>query len=73
MDLLRKTKLRERLHDAHEAMAAVFPLSAQLWSDWVNDEIERLAEPEDVDNIAQLFTRAVRDYLSVGLWVSYLE
>jgi hypothetical protein len=41
--------------------------------DWLSDEIEGVAEPEDVAKVEGLFEEAVQDYLSIGLWQQYLE
>lgn len=41
--------------------------------DWLSDEIEGLSEAEDVPRIEALMDEAVQDYLSVPLWVQYLE
>ena len=71
--LLRKCGLRERLREGHERMASLFPLSEQLWSDWVNDELAQVQGHEDVHRIQALFARAVQDYFSINIWVSYLE
>lgn len=54
-------------------MATRFPLSEQLWLDWVNDELEHVTSAEDFAYIKNLFQRAVEDYLSIELWAQYLE
>jgi hypothetical protein len=41
--------------------------------DWLSDEIEGVAEPEDIAKVEGLFEEAVQDYLSIGLWQQYLE
>lgn len=38
--LLRRCRLRGRMRDAREALASRFPLSEQLWREWVEDEID---------------------------------
>lgn len=54
-------------------MASLFPLSEQLWLDWVNDELGRVSTHEDIERIEGLFGKATQDYLSVKIWCSYLE
>ncbi|GFR47944.1 hypothetical protein Agub_g9748 [Astrephomene gubernaculifera] len=75
--LLRETPgLRTRLRDAYEAFAASFPLSAELWLGWVNDELAggAVAEPEQVSWLLGLLRRAAtRDYLAPGVWELYLD
>ncbi|KAL6765001.1 hypothetical protein V8C86DRAFT_2467165 [Haematococcus lacustris] len=71
--LLRQLKLRARLRAAHEAMASLFPLTEQLWLDWVNDELEQVKGEEEVAYICTLFRRATQDYLSIDVWKQYCE
>ncbi|KAG2433859.1 hypothetical protein HXX76_008213 [Chlamydomonas incerta] len=73
--LLRSTPgLKARLHDAHEALAAKFPLSEELWLAWVNDELAAVNGPEDVASLLSLLRRAATsDYLAPGVWDLYLE
>lgn len=61
------TSLREAFQRFHEC----FPLTPQLWLDWI--EIERnLAQSEaEKKDILKLFDKAVNDYLSVKLWYEY--
>lgn len=68
--------MRERLRDAREAMHGLFPLSEGLWLDWINDELEAAAsdgDGGDLSYVKALYGAAVEDYLSVDLWVAYLE
>jgi hypothetical protein len=43
VELLRKCGLTTQLRAAHERMAALFPLSEQLWMEWVNDELAQVS------------------------------
>ena len=51
VELLRKCGLGAQLRTAHERMADLFPLSEQLWMEWVNDELAQVAGVEDVARI----------------------
>ncbi len=73
IEVLRKCKLNVQLRSAHERMSGLFPLSEQLWMEWVNDELAQVQSAEDIARVQGLFDQAVQDYLSVGLWCSYLE
>ncbi|KAG2484382.1 hypothetical protein HYH03_016798 [Edaphochlamys debaryana] len=75
IELLRSTPgLRTRLRDAHEALAAAFPLSEELWMGWINDELSSVSGPEDVAWVLQLMKRAAtRDYVSPAIWELLLE
>jgi hypothetical protein len=67
--VLRKGKLKERLKGARRAMQERFPLTEQLWTEWLDDE-SSASSPEET---TQLFQMAIGDYLSVPLWRKYLE
>lgn len=73
ISLLRQTSLRQRLREARSAMADLFPLTETMWSEWIADELEMVEDHADMERIKQLTARAVRDYLSVGLWATRLE
>ncbi|KAL4457863.1 hypothetical protein ABPG75_012728 [Micractinium tetrahymenae] len=73
IEVLRRCKMGARLREAWQAMHAAFPLTEQLWFDWLSDEIEGISEAEDVARILALMGEAVKDYLSVSLWAQYLE
>ncbi|KAF5828241.1 hypothetical protein DUNSADRAFT_17991 [Dunaliella salina] len=70
--LLRQAKLRARLRSAYERMASLFPMTEQLWLDWVNDELEQVRSEEDIDRIQHIFQQATQDYLSTNIWSQYL-
>ena len=66
--LLRKCKLHERLDAARRAMHDLFPLTEQLWLEWLDDAAET-----GEGSLAPLFDFAVQDYLSVPIWERYLR
>lgn len=51
-------------------MQQLFPLTEDLWLDWLSQEQLSSTEPEDV---SRLYKLAVEDYLSVPLWEAYLR
>lgn len=72
-------RLRERgnfelLREAREAMNTTFPLSPELWLNWLEDErlTDKSTNPEGRATLVALFDRAVADYLSVDIWVEYV-
>lgn len=71
--LLRKNKLRQRLRAARQHLHELFPMSEQLWLDWVNDELEAVKDSSDIERIKKLYEAAVKDYLSVPVWAAYLD
>lgn len=44
-------------------MAKQFPLTPELWIDWLEDEIKIASTDEENKAVLDLFERAVRDYL----------
>jgi len=68
------------LRSAREKMATSFPLTPELWKEWIADE-RRIIDEGDIsaekgssssrDAISALFERAVVDYLSVDLWTEF--
>ncbi|KAL4424967.1 hypothetical protein ABPG77_002852 [Micractinium sp. CCAP 211/92] len=73
IEVLRRCKMGARLREARQAMHAAFPLTEQLWFDWLSDEIEVISDADDVARVLALMEEAVQDYLSVPLWAQYLE
>jgi len=57
----------ERLRKAREDWSQVFPLTGQLWLEWVADEQKIAATEEEKANVLLLLERGVKDYLSVDL------
>ncbi|CAN0586837.1 unnamed protein product, partial [Ectocarpus sp. 12 AP-2014] len=49
-----------------------FPLSAELWQEWIDDR--RAAGGEDgAEDVLALYRRAFADYQCAKLWPGYLE
>ena len=72
---LRAKKDHVRLQSAREAMLSNFPLSPQLWLDWIADERKKTSSftQEGRAAIVDLFDKAVQDYLSVDVWMEYVH
>jgi hypothetical protein len=56
---------------AREQMAAIFPLSADIWMPWLEDEARLASTEAERRAVLGLYDRAVGDYLSVALWLSF--
>ena len=73
VQLIRKTWIEQNrdeslwtlLGGARESFAREFPLSQDLWLDWIRDSEETGASPEKVCDLAR---RAVEDYPTPALW-----
>ncbi|VFQ84839.1 unnamed protein product [Cuscuta campestris] len=70
---LRKQGDIEKLRLAREAMSAIFPLSPDMWQEWIKDEMSLSSGSEAFSDIQNLYERGVSDYLSVALWCDYLD
>ncbi|XP_066592775.1 squamous cell carcinoma antigen recognized by T-cells 3-like [Prorops nasuta] len=70
---LQKMGELDRLRTARENMSLKYPLSPELWLSWMKDEINLATSLEQKANVVQLCERAVKDYLSVEVWLEYLQ
>ncbi|XP_061162766.1 squamous cell carcinoma antigen recognized by T-cells 3-like [Saccostrea echinata] len=71
--LLRNTGELEKLRDAREKMSQYFPLTQDLWLEWLRDEIPLATDESERKHVYDLFERAVKDYLSVDVWLEYVQ
>eukprot|EP00697_Spironema_sp_BW2_P010262 gnl/Spiro4/25422_TR12682_c0_g1_i1.p1 gnl/Spiro4/25422_TR12682_c0_g1~~gnl/Spiro4/25422_TR12682_c0_g1_i1.p1 ORF type:complete len:1123 (+),score=271.20 gnl/Spiro4/25422_TR12682_c0_g1_i1:30-3371(+) len=68
---LRHHALHDRLQQAREAMNSRFPLSPELWIQWIEDARAQGHTPEAVD---ALFCRAVADYpAATDVWLKWVK
>ncbi|XP_070573008.1 squamous cell carcinoma antigen recognized by T-cells 3-like [Ptychodera flava] len=70
--LLRKEGELDRLRQARERMHQLFPMNEDLWLEWLKDEIGVSSEDRR-ENIMSLFERAANDYMSVPIWLEYVQ
>ena len=64
----------EHLRFARQTMSEIFPLTEQLWLEWIQDEKLLLTSNTDENkDFIQLFQRAFNDYLSIMLWIEYVQ
>ncbi|XP_074641538.1 spliceosome associated factor 3, U4/U6 recycling protein-like [Tubulanus polymorphus] len=71
--LLRETGDLDRQRSARQAMREIFPLAEDLWLQWLKDEISCRDDDQDRSEIIELFENAVQDYLSVPIWLEYVQ
>ena len=50
-----------------------YPMTEQLWLEWLQDEIAAADSVASTDHIDKLFKNAVQDYLSIPVWKAYIE
>ncbi|XP_059162213.1 squamous cell carcinoma antigen recognized by T-cells 3-like [Physella acuta] len=71
--LLRELGDLHRLREAREEMSRHFPLTEELWLDWLRDEIPLVSDETERQKIEQLFQKAFEDYQSVPVWLEYVQ
>jgi len=60
---LKKVGDLEKLRGTREKFSEMYPLSEQIWLDWLRDEIKVACTDEEKDDVEKLFERGVKDYL----------
>lgn len=73
ISLCRKLGDLDKLRAAREKMSEIFPLTPELWLDWITDERKLIAAPAQEKELVPLFERALADYPSVSLWLEYVQ
>uniref|UniRef100_A0A1B6CKG4 RRM domain-containing protein n=2 Tax=Clastoptera arizonana TaxID=38151 RepID=A0A1B6CKG4_9HEMI len=68
--LLKEIKDPSRILLAFEEFGKVFPLTSDLWLDYIHIAIEN---DYSEDAVLNLFATAVKDYLAVPIWVEYIN
>ncbi|KAF9362178.1 Splicing factor, partial [Mortierella sp. NVP85] len=71
--LLKDAAMLEELRLAREAMSAAFPLSEELWIEWIEDESNMGTSEDEKKHVLDLYERATSDYLSINIWKSYVS
>ena len=71
--LLQSLHETDELRAARQRMAELFPLTADLWSQWLDDDKQRIDSHDDQLRLLALHQRACRDYLVPQLWLQYVE
>jgi len=71
--LLRKTEEFEKLRSARRKFSEFYPLTGELWVEWISDEQKIATSEEEKKMVVELFEKGVKDYLSVDLWLEYCQ
>ncbi|KAI9197256.1 uncharacterized protein BJ171DRAFT_520386 [Polychytrium aggregatum] len=71
--LLQSTAEPNRLQGAREAMSTYYPLTEDLWLEWIDDLCRLDSSISGKQAAAALFDRAIQDYFSVRVWAAYLR
>ncbi|XP_037536347.1 squamous cell carcinoma antigen recognized by T-cells 3 [Nematolebias whitei] len=62
-----------RLRKARQKMSELFPLTEEIWLDWLKDEIRLTEEDSKRENVYELFERAIKDYICPDIWLEYAQ
>ncbi|CAG2170287.1 unnamed protein product [Oppiella nova] len=73
IDRLESSDDLELIRTARERMSRVYPLTPNLWLKWINDEIRMASNADEKMNIIALFERSLNDYISIDLWLEYVQ
>ncbi|KAM4808535.1 squamous cell carcinoma antigen recognized by T-cells 3 isoform 1-T1 [Rhinophrynus dorsalis] len=71
--LLRQEGELERLRRARQKMSELFPLTEEIWLDWLKDEMKIAEEASSREKVYELFQRAVKDYICPEIWLEYAQ
>ncbi|XP_020791106.1 squamous cell carcinoma antigen recognized by T-cells 3 isoform X2 [Boleophthalmus pectinirostris] len=62
-----------RLRKARQKMSELFPLTEEIWLDWLKDEIRLTEEESNREKVYEIFERAVKDYICPDIWLEYAQ
>ncbi|TRY71315.1 hypothetical protein DNTS_002252 [Danionella cerebrum] len=71
--LLRQEGKLHRLRKARQKMSELFPLTEEIWLDWLKDEIRITEDDSDREKVYELFERAVKDYICPEIWLEFVQ
>ncbi|XP_036132572.1 squamous cell carcinoma antigen recognized by T-cells 3 isoform X1 [Molossus molossus] len=74
VDLIRLLRLEGELTKVRAArlkMSEIFPLTEELWLEWLHDEINMAMDGLDREHVYELFEKAVKDYICPNIWLEY--
>ncbi|XP_037115635.1 squamous cell carcinoma antigen recognized by T-cells 3 [Syngnathus acus] len=62
-----------RLRKARQKMSELFPLTEEIWLDWLKDEIRLTEEEPNREKVNELFEKAIKDYICPDIWLEYAQ
>ncbi|XP_054852695.1 squamous cell carcinoma antigen recognized by T-cells 3 [Eublepharis macularius] len=71
--LLRQEGELVKLRRARQKMSELFPLTEEIWLDWLKDEIRMASDNSEREKVYDLFERAVKDYICPEIWLEYAQ
>ncbi|KAI8342565.1 hypothetical protein BC941DRAFT_389575 [Chlamydoabsidia padenii] len=73
IDALKLAGLPVELEAAREAMHNIYPLTEEIWLDWIEDAKNEASTEEGELKLRRLYEEADKDYLSITIWSSYVD
>ncbi|XP_069817505.1 squamous cell carcinoma antigen recognized by T-cells 3 isoform X2 [Dendropsophus ebraccatus] len=71
--LLRQEGELDRLRRARQKMSELFPLTEEIWLDWLKDEMKIAESDSTREAVYELFEKAVKDYICPEIWLEYAQ
>ncbi|XP_044137317.1 squamous cell carcinoma antigen recognized by T-cells 3 [Bufo gargarizans] len=71
--LLRQEGELDRLRRARQKMSELFPLTEEIWLDWLKDEMKISEDDSSRELVYELFEKAVKDYICPEIWLEYAQ
>uniref|UniRef100_A0A4W5M8F6 Spliceosome associated factor 3, U4/U6 recycling protein n=1 Tax=Hucho hucho TaxID=62062 RepID=A0A4W5M8F6_9TELE len=71
--LLRQEGELPPLRKARQKMSELFPLTEEIWLDWLKDEIRLTEEEPNRQKVYELFETALKDYICPEIWLEYAQ
>lgn len=62
-----------RLRKARQKMSELFPLTEEIWLDWLKDEMRLTEEESNREKVYELFEKAAKDYICPDIWLEYAQ
>ncbi|XP_033946331.1 squamous cell carcinoma antigen recognized by T-cells 3 isoform X1 [Pseudochaenichthys georgianus] len=62
-----------RLRKARQKMSELFPLTEEIWLEWLKDEIRLTEEEPNREKVYELFEKAVTDYICPDIWLEFAQ
>ncbi|XP_056384760.1 squamous cell carcinoma antigen recognized by T-cells 3 isoform X5 [Hyla sarda] len=54
-------------------MSELFPLTEEIWLDWLKDEMKIAEDDSSREAVYELFEKAVKDYICPEIWLEYAQ
>ncbi|KAI8391333.1 uncharacterized protein BYT42DRAFT_190520 [Radiomyces spectabilis] len=73
ISLLQQADLADQLEMARENMHDIYPLTENMWLDWINDARKEAQTEQGEERLRQIYGEAEKDYFSIAIWKSYID